>query len=73
VPPRELAQCERSELLMLLSPQQLADVFVIECKRGGMSRELRDEFNRRYWLRQEEAADVGGPLSLCPVDVAAAR
>jgi len=70
VPPREPAERERSELLMNFSRDELAALFIAESKAGGMTRELRDEFNRRYWEAREQEAAVSGAMHLLPCDVA---
>jgi len=70
VPPREPAERERSELLMNFSRDELAALFVAEQRAGGMTRALRDEFNRRYWEAREEEASTSSPMHLLPCDVA---
>jgi len=55
---------------MRFTRQELADLFVAESKAGGMTRELRDEFNRRYWEAREEEAAISAAMHLLPCDVA---
>ena len=55
---------------MNFSRDELAALFVAEQRAGGMTRALRDEFNRRYWEAREEEASTSSPMHLLPCDVA---
>lgn len=63
-PPQKPASSEAA--LRSLSAPQLARAWVESIRSGVGEKACLDEFNRRYWLEQEERASTGDVLRLYP-------